>query len=181
MSTVDTTQLSEVLESFRETTNQAVEAQDLDTIARLEQHIAELEGYVRELQQAMWADEAVAALERLEQNMPLTETDREVIRTFLVSDAECYINQENDYSKWLNEMKRLAEDIAKRGRIVDRSSIGALRGVLKDARRLLPDIRTYLEEKRRVDRFDLAVGELDQRTRDMVIRIIREQLDSEKR
>ena len=47
-----------------------------------------------------------------------------------------------------------------------------------DAMRLVPDIRNYLTERHRVERFDVAVDQLDEPTRKTLIRIIREQVDS---
>ncbi len=71
-------------------------------------------------------------------------------------------------------MARLASEI-------DRESIGELRGVFKDATRLLPGIHNYLEERRRVERFDLATGSLDATSRDLLVKLLKEQLHSPNR
>lgn len=176
MNTVDTSQLPEVMTAVNETAKNALSSESLVVFEQLEKHLSEVDGYVRELQQAMWADEADATLKRLECNEPLTPTDKEVIRTFVVSDAERYLAVENNYKDWIQEFKRLVAEMEKKARMVDRNNIGDLRGVLKDAMRVIPDIRNYLDERARVERFDLAVESLDQQTRNMLIRIIREQL-----
>ena len=178
MTMVDTSQLSEVIDSLNQSTEDALSYESAEQFSRLEQELHEIEGYVRELQQAMWADEANATLQRLENGDPLTAVDKEVIRTFLVSDAEHYLVCENNYSDWIRELRRLMKDLAKRCHMIDRDSIADVRAVLKDAQRVVPDIRNYLEEKHRVERFDLAVDELDPQARNMLIRIVREQLYS---
>ena len=68
------------------------------------------------------------------------------------------------------------DDLCKRVNTVDRETIADLRGVLKDAIRLVPDIRNYLDEKRRVEKFEQALETLDKSSRDMLVRVLREQL-----
>jgi hypothetical protein len=59
--------------------------------------------------------------------------------------------------------------------------VAELRGVLKDAIRLVPDIRNFLEEKRRIHKFETALETLDEPSRQMMAHILREQLESPKR
>ncbi len=178
MTTVDTSQLSEVISSLGQSAECALNSGSAEEFSRFERELSEISGYVRELQQAMWADEAKATLDRLEGDEPLTPVDKDVIRTFLVSDAERYVALENNYGGWVRELRRLMSDLVKRCHMVDRETIGDVRAVLGDAMRLVPDIRNYVDQKQRVERFDLAVDKLDSQSRNMLIRIIREQLHS---
>ena len=73
------------------------------------------------------------------------------------------------------------DDLVQRANMTDRNTIGDLRGVLKDAIRLVPDIRNYLEERQRVEKFEQALNSLDGPSRDMLARLIKEQLSSPKR
>ena len=104
-----------------------------------------------------------------------------VIRTFLVADAESYLEHENNYGDWKRELTRLMDDLARRSNMVDRNTIGDMRGVLKDAIRLVPDIRNYLEERERVEKFDNALKTLDEASCDMLARLMKEQLRSQNR
>lgn len=178
MTVIETSQLAEVINSFNHSAELALGSESADDYARLEQELNDVQGYVREVHQAMWGDEAKTTLKRLEKGEPLTATDKDVIRAFLVSDAERYLANENNYGDWVRELRRLMADLSKRCNIVDRDTIADLRGVLKDVVRLIPDIRNYLEERKRVERFDLAVDELDTPSRNMLVRIVREQLYS---
>ncbi|MHC5108702.1 MAG: hypothetical protein ACYTHJ_02340 [Planctomycetota bacterium] len=177
-SVVDTSQLSEVISSFSDAVEDALKGADTIACEQVESRLNEIDGYVREIQQAMWADEAECTMERLENGEPLNETDRDVIRTFLVSDAEHYLANENNFGDWVNEMRRLVADMQQRAANVSRDDIGSLRGIIKDAVRLFPDIRNFMEERKRVERCDLAVGDLDMATRRTLVKIIREQLYS---
>ena len=176
MTTVDTCQLTNVVDTLQQSAASALSTESAAEFERFERQLSDLAGLVRELQQAMWANEAQATLRRLERGEPLTETDTEVIRTFLVSDAEHYLAVENDFPQWLEELRRLMDDIRRRVENLDRTTIGELRGVLKDAIRLVPDIRNYLDEQQRVERCNVALHTFDKTSRAALARVLTEQL-----
>lgn len=175
---VDTSKVSEVIEDFKRVSSRAISCDDPAAFEQAEAQLTEIEGYVRELEQAMWADEATLTLDHLENGDALTATDRAVIRTFLVSDAAHYLNQERDFDDWVAELNRLISAMQSESDPVTRENIGELRGMLRDAMRLFPDMRHYVEERNRLARFDCAVEEPDAATRRTLAKIIREQLCS---
>ncbi len=178
MPTIDTDQLTDSIHGLKDAAKNALAHESVEDFEAFERHISEVEAFVREVQQSQWANDAKGTIRRLEKGDPLTEADNELIRTFLISDAERYLAHENNYNDWLHELKRLIEEVGRRVNTVDRNSIADLRGILKDAIRLAPDIRNYLEEKRRVEKFEGALGTLDKPARDMLVRVLREQLRS---
>ena len=178
MLTVDTCQLPDLIDNLNHAAGLALHNQSSDAFLTVERQLSELDVAVRELQQTMWAEEAKTALKHLQKNLPLTPQDEDVIRAFIVSDAERYLAHENNYEDWLEELQRLLDDMAKRATQPDREAIADLRGVVKDAVRLVPDIRNYLDERNRVDRFEKSLKNLDQSSRDMLVRIMKEQLAS---
>lgn len=181
MTQLDTQQLSETIGGLKEAAANALAHQSADDFEAFERYLSEVDGYVREVQQSLWANDARGTLRRLEKNEPLNQTDREVLQTFLISDARSYLKHENNFEDWVSELERLVDGLDKRVNTTDRNSIADVRGILKDAIRLVPDIRNYLEEQRRVERFDQAITSLDQTSRDMLVRVLKEQLRSEKR
>lgn len=178
MPTAGTDQLTETIHSLRDAANTALANESADDFANFERYLSEVEAFVREVQQTMWGDDARATIRRLEKGEPLNDTDHDVIRAFLISDAQGYLAHENNYGDWLRELKRLIDDLETRVNMVDRDSIVDLRGVLRDAIRLVPDIRNYLTEKRRVEKFEQAVDTLDETSRDMLHRILAGKLRS---
>lgn len=181
MTTVATDQLSETIQNLKGAAEAALANETADQFSDFEKYVNEVEAYVRETQQAFWADDAKATVKHLEKGEPLTQADRDAIRTFLVSDAERYLQHENNYGDWKRELQRLMDDLVRRSHVVDHDSIGDLRGVLKDAIRLVPDIRNYLEERERVEKFDRALSTLDAPSCQMLARLIKEQLRSSSR
>ena len=181
MTMVDTDQLVETVQGLKEAATSALAHGSADDFEAFERYLNEVDAFVRETQQSLWANEAKATVRRLEKGDPLNQQDHDMIRAFLISDAQSYLAHENSYNDWLNELKRLVDDLCKRVNTVDRETIADLRGVLKDAIRLVPDIRNYLDEKRRVEKFEQALGSLDKSSRDMLVRVLREQLRSHTR
>lgn len=181
MTTVDTDQLTETIESLQEAAKSALATESVDDFESFERYLSEVDGFVREMQQSAWANEAKATIRKLEKGESLNPQDLDLIRTFLVSDAHAYLQHENNYNDWVRELQRLIGELAKRANVVTRDSIAELRGVLKDAVRLVPDIRNYLDEKRRVEKFEQALTTLDKSSRDLLVRVLRESLRSEKR
>jgi len=181
MTMVETDQLVETVQGLKEAARSALANESAEDFEAFERYLNEVDAYVRETQQSIWADDARATLRRLEKGDPLNAQDHDLIRAFLISDAQHYLAHENNYNDWIHELKRLVDDLGKRVNTVGRETIADLRGVLKDAIRLVPDIRNYLDEKRRVEKFEQALGSLDKPSRDMLVRILREQLRSPKR
>ena len=178
MTMVETDQLVETVHGLKEASASALANESAEDFEAFERYLNEVDAFVRETQQSLWANEAQATVRRLEKGDPLNELDTDLIRAFLISDAERYLALENNYNDWLNELKRLVDDLCKRVNTVDRDTIADLRSVLKDAIRLVPDIRNYLDEKRRVEKFEQALGTLDKSSRDLLVRVLREQLRS---
>jgi hypothetical protein len=181
MAVAATDQVMDTISALKEAANMALSAENAEQFTDFEKHVNEVEAYVREVQQSMWANEAKNTIKNLEKDAPLTPTDQAVLRAFIVSDAERYLAHENNYGDWKRELQRLMDDLMRRANTVDRDTIGDIRGVLKDAIRLVPDIRNYLEERQRVEKFEQAINVLDGPSRDMLARLIKEQLGSSKR
>ncbi len=181
MTNAQADQLCETVEALKQAANCAIDSQCPDNFEQFEKQLGQFRIALRETQQEMWAGEAQTAIEHLEKGEALTEADLEVIRTFLVADAEHYLAVENNFGDWLDELRRLMDDMCNRAETPGREPLGELRGVVKDACRLVPDIRNYLEERRRVQKFDLALHAVDSTSRSLLARVLKEQLHSSTR
>jgi len=181
MSTVATDQLTETIASLSESAKNIFANDSVDDVESFERYLGEVDAFVREMQQSAWANEAKATIRRLEKGEPLGKADLDLIRAFLVSDADGYLKHENNYGDWRRELTRLMGELSKQANMATRESFADLRGILKDAVRLVPDLRNYLDEKRRVEKFEQALTSLDKPSREMLCRVLREQLMSPKR
>lgn len=173
--------LSDLAHGLRQAADHALAEKSAEQFQAVEKLLADLETAVRETQQSLWASEINTAIQRLENGAPLSAQDRDVVRAMLVSDAETYLAHENNYNDWVVELCRLLDDITRRATTITRENVGDLRGVLKDAARLVPSLRNYFEELQRVQRFNVAIENPDKRSRELLAQILTEQLHSPRR
>jgi hypothetical protein len=181
MATAQAHEMTGIVEGLKRSANDALHRESPDDFAIVEQQVNLLDAKVRDFQQATWVNEAMTAAHHLEDGDALSDADLAVIRAFLISDAEHYVMHEDSYMAWVHQLNHLMDDIAHRLEQVDRESIADLRGVTKDAVRLMPDIRNYLDEKRRINQFESALKSLNHSSRDTIARILREHLASARR
>jgi hypothetical protein len=178
MATLEAVDLSAAVQALRQLSERALREQSADDLELVEQRINELDATVREWHQSLWASELKSAMRHLEGDQALSEPDAHAIRAFLICDAERYLKQENNFNEWVQELRRLLCEIENRLGTADRESIADLRGVIKDAVRLVPDIRNYLDERRRVALFEQGLKNLDAPARATLVRLLRDQLYS---
>jgi hypothetical protein len=181
MALVQTDELIDTIEELVQASELALSTENVGQFTEFEKHVNEVDAYVREVQQGMWSDPAKTTIRNLERGEPLTPNDKELIETFLISDAEQYLKHENNYDDWKHELKRIMKEVKQRSRTVDQNTIGDLRGILKDAVRLVPDIRNYLDERGRVEKCKSALDNLNEPARKQLVNLLREQLSSPKR
>ena len=108
--TVDTAQLSETIHGLKDAAGSALQNQSAEDFEAFERYLSEVEGYVREIQQSLWAGEARGTIRKLEKGEPLNDADQTLIRSFLVSDAQAYLRQENNFGDWVQQINDGGED-----------------------------------------------------------------------
>lgn len=181
MSTINTAELMETISELKDAAGSALKNQCAEGFEALERHLGEVDGYVRELQQSLWSAEAKDTIRRLEKGEALTAADQKLLRIFLISDAKAYLEHENNFQDWVAELERLISHLSSNVAKLNRDNIADYRGVLKDAMRLVPDIRNYFDEQRRVEKCEVALTELDQTSRKMLLKLLQDQLRCDRR
>ncbi len=135
---------------------------------------------VREEFQSATSPQIKEIISKLSDQEPISDQDMDLIKLWIVGDAESYTKMENDFQGWLDEYERLrtalndyenkectAEDLLKR------------HGILQDATRVNYDIANFLEQKDRIQKFESAItGSLDKDGRAFLARILSDKLNS---
>lgn len=178
MTTLTQTDLPALADDLQATAQNAIQDPTPEAFSLLEHQINRFESQVRELQQSIWAPKARAAIRKLQTGKPIDAEAVATIRALVVSDAEHYLKHENNLDDWLEELQRLISTIAELSQLSDESSLADLRGVVRDAVRLVPNIRAYTDERRRLTRFDAALAHLDDDNRRLLAQLLIEKLDS---
>ncbi|HEY9073057.1 MAG TPA: hypothetical protein VIN67_02895, partial [Desulfobaccales bacterium] len=128
---------------------------------------------VREELQKQSASTMKPIIQKLEKNQPLSLEEKDLVKLWIVGDAEGYTKKENDYVEWLEEFKRLGEVIGASASLPSSlAEILDFYGSLEDAVRVAADLQFFLEEKERVARFEQAIQNLSKEDAELLAGIL---------
>ena len=136
-----------------------------DSLRKLYDTLYDLNAALREEMQKNTLQPIKLILAKLDKGTPLTPDDRQIIRLWLVGDAEAYSSRENDYNNWTAELTRLMTAISQTaGQIADVRGNMAVQGTITDALGVIPSMQKFLEALDRVKRFENSTRTMDSGT-----------------
>lgn len=140
---------------------------------RLSTTMQELEGAMREHIQEITKSEIIQIINKLRSNTELDKHEIDYIKLWICGDADYYVELENNYDDWVEELKRLVEEIKKMDvEQPDFNTSSKLRAMLLDGIRVIGDIMFFLKQKERVKNFTESTEEIDPQERDLLIRLL---------
>jgi hypothetical protein len=135
---------------------------------------------VREEAQKKTAAEMKVIIDKLQSVSPVSTEEVELIKSWIVGDAEGYLKMENNFQEWLSEYDRLEQSLAgyeKKDCSTD--ELLELHGILEDATRISYDIANYLENHERIKKIDAVLADgLDEDERDALVKVLKNKLHS---
>ncbi|MFP3943854.1 MAG: hypothetical protein ACLFWF_08175 [Alphaproteobacteria bacterium] len=141
--------------------------------------LTNLEHSLREKMQEETRADMAKIINALERDGDLRPQDKELIRTWMVGDAESYLQVENNFGDWTAELNRLLDVIAAaRGKTLSPAQMTELQASVRDALRTAADIRFYQEQNVRVKRFRDATADWSRDDKKILARMLRSKLDS---
>lgn len=135
---------------------------------------------VREEMQKETAPKIKEIINKLKSDEPISTEEINLIKIWIVGDAEGYTKMENNLQDWITEYERLEKSLANYEK-KDCSSEDLLKllGILEDAIRVGYDIANFLEKKDRINKFESAVADgLERNGRDFLAKILFGKLQS---
>jgi len=139
-----------------------------------------LEDYLREQMQAITSKQISIIINKLKSDEEISDSDLTLIRLWLVGDAESYVQIENDYNGWLQELNRLFEVIEQlSGQELSLENMYKLSGVSRDAIRVMGDIIFFKQQQERINKFENALKNIDSKNKLTVAKILNQKLDSD--
>jgi hypothetical protein len=144
-----------------------------DAFGRLDTIMAELDVALREHIQDLTKEQMQGVINKLKGNVDLDAKDKELLRLWIVGDAEAYTQMENSFPDWLKELNRIMDAITSYAAAeLGIEGIVKLRAILRDACRVLDDIFYFVEQKERVARFLDSTRDIDEDERQLLLRIL---------
>lgn len=170
---------SSIIDKLNEDYQQTMQNGSGESYCRLSTIFEELGSYFREHVQGRTNDEIKIVIRKLQDGSQLMEDDIELIRLWIVDDAEQYMKLENNFDDWQEELKRLMAEITKyKEAESDVKTASELRGLFRDGSRVLADIFFYVQQKDRVAKFEQASKQLGPQERALLVGLLEQKMKS---
>jgi len=142
--------------------------------------LVSLGDYLREQMQAETSEKISMIIKNLKSDEEMTESDLMLIRLWVVGDAASYVQMENDYQKWLEELNRLLGVIEElKGQDLSLENMYKLQGTARDAIRVIGDIVFFKQQQERIKKFEIASKNLNSGNKLVLAKILKQKLESE--
>jgi hypothetical protein len=150
-----------------------------DASTRCREPLASLDIELREQIQAATAAQVAPLITTLQADGPVGPADLELIRLWLVGDAEYYVKMENDLPAWVSELNRLIGVLRDlRAEAVTATTMARVEATVRDALRVSADIVFYRQQEERIRSFQNAAKDLSRDDKRMIADLLAEKLQS---
>jgi hypothetical protein len=171
--------MMEILKDLGELMSQAVENPDAEEFNRLSNLFQSRKSAIREKIQAMTSKEVKEIVKKLAEGGDPTREEMDLVRLWIVGDAESYSKMENNFEDWIAEFNWLESLVREQETGPEEvQDLFRVLGILEDASRLAINIGYYLETKERTRRFEEATSNPALMDRDMLVKILKLKLTS---
>jgi hypothetical protein len=176
----DVSDIKGAIDKALQRASRCVEEETSENYEVLEDLIEEIEGQAREAFESRM--DAASLLQKLKNAKPLDSHDMKTLEMLIVGDAEYYLKYETELDSWRQEAKRiLAEIDSLKSADLDVDGLMHLRALCREARRVLPDLVFYFDQKERTSRFQAATkGPIDAEGYRALTEIVQGMIESDK-
>ena len=151
-----------------------------DHFQHLSVALAKLQERLREEVQSATQTEIAAIIATLDTGADPSPTQLDLIRLWVVGDADQYVRLEGDYQTWLAELDRLVGELTRgQGAALTVADLSKLAALARDAQRVLADIEYFKQEEARVQRFEQAAKGLTADDKRTLATMLRQKLASD--
>lgn len=153
---------------------------DEGSLNALSAALASLDDELREQIQAVTATQVTPLIDKLRADGPIGPADLELIRLWLIGDAEYYVQMEKNFPAWVSELDRLIGVLRQlREESMTPSSMSRMEATVRDALRVASDIAFYRQQEERIRSFQNATKSLSREDKQALAEILKQKLHSE--
>jgi hypothetical protein len=164
----------------RITSGPSVDTSDEGRVNALSGALATLSDELREQMQAATAKQVAPLLTTLRADGPIGPPELELIRLWLVGDAEYYVRAENDFPGWVAELDRLIGVLRQlRSEAVTPQAMARMEATVRDALRVASDIAFFRQQEERIRSFQKDIKQLTREDKQILAGLLERKLKSE--
>jgi hypothetical protein len=169
----------EYLRGMSQSMKQAQADNNYESFTSVATELVKSKNAIRQAIEQATMSEIAAIIGKLENRQPLNQAEKEMVKLWVVGDAEGYVKMENNFQDWLQEYRRLTDDISswesKTGSIQE---LVEVHGLLEDAIKVADAVAHYLEDRERVTRCENALSNLNPEDYQFVAGLLKSMLTS---
>ncbi|MBI4249663.1 MAG: hypothetical protein HY611_09185, partial [Elusimicrobia bacterium] len=148
---------SAVVEAITSSIENAKRKDNSDAYRSLTGFLRDAKAEMRECIQELTRESMLEIIQKLESGQGLGGEDIDLVRLWIVGDADSYLRAENNYKDWIRELDRIEGDIsAVKNQQIEAKNFSRLQALLTDMDRTAQNVFMYLSERERVARFEQA-------------------------
>lgn len=142
--------------------------------------LVDMDDNLREGVQGQSAAAMEAIIRCLHEEGEISREDLALIRLWMVSDAEFYVQMENDFHNWIIELNRIFSNISSlRKNELTPETMGKISGSIRDGLRVIADVIYFRQQEQRIERFERATRRLYSEDKLHLARILSQKLLSD--
>lgn len=170
----------QVINKLKDDVEEILVSDKADGYGRLSGILAELLIDMREQIQKDTAAQVRKIMQALKSRKPLSADDKDILRLWIVGDAEDYVKMENNFEDWKTELRRaVGEAVSLAEKDLPATGVSRLRGLLQDATGVVNNIFNFAEQRERVGKFLDSTAEIDDEEREILYRLLEQKLKTE--
>ena len=167
------------LNGISQAMSQAEESMTSGGFLRAAGVLSESKDAAREKIQSDTAQGIKSVVQKLKGGEPLSQEDIDLMKLWIVGDAQSYAKMENNFNDWLNEFRRLKTVLAEyEGKDLSKGQLLNIQGILEDATRVAADIGNLLEKKERIKKFEEATKSPQTLDREILVDVLEQKIKS---
>jgi len=153
---------------------------DSGTYIALINLLAQAKNHCRENIQALTQESIHQIIKKLKKNEPLSAQDLDLVKLWIVGDAILYTHAENNVEIWKTKVAKLATEIkSHESEATGIQSLTRLAALITELDRTLQDMTAYLQNKERVERFEINTKHISPEEKETLIEILGRKLNSQ--
>ncbi|OGS05812.1 MAG: hypothetical protein A3G41_07825 [Elusimicrobia bacterium RIFCSPLOWO2_12_FULL_59_9] len=169
---------SALVEAITSSIENAKRKDNSDAYRSLTGFLRDAKAEMRECIQELTRESMLEIIQKLESGQGLGAEDIDLVRLWIVGDADSYLRAENNYKDWIRELDRIEGDIsAVKNQQIETKNFSRLQALLTDMDRTAQNVFMYLSERERVARFEQATKQLDSRAGAVMAELLNKYLE----
>jgi len=168
-----------IIDKLQEDCQAALTSGTGSAYSRLSTILEELGGYFQDYMQGLTEDAIRDVIRTLRHGEELKQEDLNLLRLWIIDDAQRYIQGEYNFDEWQKTLRGLLSRISRyKGREADVATSAELRGLIRETARSVADIFYYLQQKDRIVRFEQVSRDLGPKERSLLIGLLEQKIKS---